>query len=259
MAEEGEKTSLSGKLIYIVLVVVVAVAAGVSWYFYSEYQKAQALLKNPSSALAQNDKEVIDKVSKLIELPHEQPTLAEVSDKGKLSSQPFFSKAENGDKVLIFTNAKKAVLFRPSTNKIIEVGPVSIPSPGAEGTTSDVAGAQATPGASVTPSTAALQTVTVVLYNGTSTVGLTNKVEKQLSDEKAPAEVILKDNAAVKTHTQTIVTDLSGKAKAQAEAIAKIVGGKVGGLPTGEAKPDPADSDGKTAQIIVILGSDYAN
>lgn len=257
MAEESEKTSFSGKLIYIVLVLVVAVAAGVSWYFYSEYQKAQALLKNPSTALAQNDKEIIQKVSKLIELPDEKPTLAEVSDKGKLASQPFFSKAENGDKVLIFSNAKKAVLYRPSTNKIIEVGPVTIPSPGAEGKEPEVAGAQTTPGASVTPSTTAQQTVAVALYNGTTTVGLTNKVEKQLTDAKAPAEVILKDNAAVKTYTQTLVVDLSGKAKVQAEAIAKLVKGKVGTLPTGENKPDPADSDGKTAQILVILGSDY--
>jgi hypothetical protein len=52
--------------------------------------------------------------------------VATVSDASKLQSQQFFAKAQNGDKVLIFTNAKRAVLYRPSTNKVIEYAPVNI-------------------------------------------------------------------------------------------------------------------------------------
>lgn len=76
-----------------------------------------------------------EKVGKLIALPaDETPTIATVEDKTKLADQAFFSAAENGDKLLIYTKAQKAIVYRPSTNQIINVGPISI-DPQASGTT----------------------------------------------------------------------------------------------------------------------------
>ncbi|PIR80160.1 MAG: hypothetical protein COU25_01495, partial [Candidatus Levybacteria bacterium CG10_big_fil_rev_8_21_14_0_10_35_13] len=57
------------------------------------------------------------------------PTIATITDKSQLSTQPFFNNAVDGDKVLVYANAKKAILYRPSTDKIIEVAPVNITSP----------------------------------------------------------------------------------------------------------------------------------
>ena len=56
----------------------------------------------------------------------ETPTLASVTDKTKLKDQPFFKDAENGDQILIFPQAKKAIIYRESTNKLINVGPIAI-------------------------------------------------------------------------------------------------------------------------------------
>lgn len=70
---------------------------------------------------------LISEVGKLIELPPgETPTLATVTEAEKVREQPFFQNAENGDKVLIYANAKKAYLYRPSAKKIIEVGVINL-------------------------------------------------------------------------------------------------------------------------------------
>ena len=63
---------------------------------------------------------LVDKVSLLTALPtDETPTVATVTDITKLQGQPFFAKAQNGDKVLIYTKNKKAILYRETTNEII--------------------------------------------------------------------------------------------------------------------------------------------
>lgn len=70
---------------------------------------------------------LVKEVGKLIALPQdEKPTVATVTDVAKVKDQQFFKNALNGDKVLIYTNNKKAILYRPSEKKIVEVGSVNI-------------------------------------------------------------------------------------------------------------------------------------
>lgn len=96
-------------------------------YFFNKYQRAQEALQNPTVYAKEEAKLLKGKVGKLIELPlDEEPTIATVTDADRLREQQFFANAQNGDRVLIFNEAKKAFLYRPSTNKIIEVAPVNI-------------------------------------------------------------------------------------------------------------------------------------
>lgn len=70
---------------------------------------------------------LVREVAKLMDLPTgEAPTVATVLDKEKLKDQSFFKNAENGDKILIYTGANKAILYRPDTHKIIEVLPLTV-------------------------------------------------------------------------------------------------------------------------------------
>ncbi len=55
----------------------------------------------------------------------ETPTIATVSDPEALKDQVFFVDAQKGDKVLIYSNAKKAILYRPGDDKIITIAPLN--------------------------------------------------------------------------------------------------------------------------------------
>lgn len=224
----------------VIIIILLALAALPSLYFYNQYQKTKNLLQNPTASVNDESKTLIQAVGKLIELPaNEDPTVATVSDKTKLADQPFFAKAENGDKVLIYSAAKKAILYRPSLNKIIDVAPVNI---GQNQLPTNTASRSA--------SQQVTQPVKVVLYNGTATVGLTNSAEAKIKGKISNIEVADKSNAARKDYQNTVIIDLSGNQSQTASQLAALLGGKVvSSLPLEESKP--------TADILVILGKDF--
>lgn len=128
-----------------VMIVLLLIALAPGGYFYMQYKDTQKKLTEQSSASTQSEiQKLVDEVSAVIELPSENPTVATVSDVEKLKEQPFFAKAEVGDKVLIFTEAKKAILYRPATKKVIEVGPVSIKPQDTSGSNSNINSATTT-------------------------------------------------------------------------------------------------------------------
>lgn len=112
----------SEKKLFVILILLVIIGLGGTGYFYYNYSN---LKKNPNAAAEKEVKGVLSKIGKFMVLPtDETPTLATVMDKEKLAAQPFFSKAQNGDKLVVYTKSRKAILFRESTNMIIEVAPI---------------------------------------------------------------------------------------------------------------------------------------
>lgn len=98
--------------------------AGSTYYFYREYH---ALENNPQNRTQKEIEALVAVVSKLIILPTEElPTAATVKEPEKLKDKPFFAHARVGDKVLIYSQARKAILYRPSEDKIIEVAPLNM-------------------------------------------------------------------------------------------------------------------------------------
>ena len=128
MSDEQSTTKNSMGFVKPLVTVIIALilGAGATLYAVKMYPQVLGLSKGQAQAQAEVDKLTTD-VGKLIALPSdEKPTVATVSDAEKVKEQPFFKNAKNGDKVLIYTNAKKAILFRPSENRVIEVGAVNI-------------------------------------------------------------------------------------------------------------------------------------
>lgn len=81
----------------------------------------------PTANGAQQVSELTKQIGAVFQLPTgETPTLATVSDASKVRSQAFFKDTQNGDKVLLYSKAGEAILYRPSTKKIISVAPVNL-------------------------------------------------------------------------------------------------------------------------------------
>lgn len=105
--------------------------------------KVDKLSGNSVSSGANDIKQLTAEIGKVYELPTgETPTLATVSDVSKVKNQAFFKNAQNGDKVLLYSKAGQAILYRPSTKKIISVAPVNL-----GGSSTDNTGSSATPAA----------------------------------------------------------------------------------------------------------------
>ncbi len=124
IAPVSKKKIIKTLTLTVLILVVFAAITGAGVYFYLQnVQLKKAAQGTAGSQVA----EAVSRVSKLILLPQgETPTLASVSDPSALKNQPFFDKAQKDDQVLIYSTAKEAVLYRPSSNMIINVAPINI-------------------------------------------------------------------------------------------------------------------------------------
>lgn len=83
--------------------------AGASGFFYVKYQE---VLNAPTPA-----QKLVDRLSPVLELPQEAPTLLTIADKSKLTNETLASQVQDGDQLLVFNDAKKIVVYRPSLQK----------------------------------------------------------------------------------------------------------------------------------------------
>ncbi|MHB8914061.1 MAG: hypothetical protein ACYC4I_03590 [Minisyncoccota bacterium] len=110
---------------YLLWVIVFAVLVVIALAFeagrYSVYRA------HPEFSRAEQAQAILEKVGHLIQLPQgETPTMATISDASAVKKgQPFLSNAANGDILIVYSNAAEALLYRPSTDKLIAVGPVN--------------------------------------------------------------------------------------------------------------------------------------
>lgn len=223
---------MSKKIKILTTGLLIIASLGAALFFYNKYQNLKKTISDPAIVAKSEVKDLVAKIGKLIELPGDElPTVATVSDKEKLKAQPFFAKVQNGDKVLIYTKAKKAILYRPSTNRIVEVGPVNIgealsPSP-----------PQTTASARIASPTQQPASFRVAIYNASKTAGLAASTEARLKTKFNNVLVVEKGNSQG-DYEKNLVVDLSGSQKKLASDIADFLGGEVGSFPLSELKPD---------------------
>lgn len=94
---------------------------------YYQQKQTERLLKSPDNAHEESSRRLIDQIGKHVLLPKdEKPTVATVSDVSKLAKQPFFADAQNSDRVLVYTKARKVVLYRPASDRIISFSSLNL-------------------------------------------------------------------------------------------------------------------------------------
>jgi hypothetical protein len=240
-AEESESAKKKKTKIYIkknksVKIITAAALLGIilglsatSYYFYHKYKTVPSVETDDTVA----------KVRKIMDLPtDETPTMATVTDKEKIKDQIFFAKAENGDRALIYPKAKKAILYRPSTNKIIEVMTLSVSNQDnsmpqqTQPEQSDVIDSSSINDQQESSIQAVAEPLKVAIYNGSKIKGLAAALESKIAGIEGV--VVTEKKNAVGNYDKNIIVDLSGSHNESAQKIAEAIGGEVGSLPEGE-------------------------
>ncbi len=224
--------SLNATVLLSIVSGVAVLAIGFAIYLYGQYSFARQQLAKTGTGSPVEIQTLVQTISGFMELPEsEVPTLATVSDVAKLPAIPFFAKAKIGDKVLIYQKSAKAILYRPSTKKIID--------------TSVFTSQESSPTPAISGKPVAL---TVELRNGTAKTGLTGEFEKKFI-RSAPAMRIVGKNATKKRdYADSMVIPKSNQYAGQATELAKLFDIAVGSLPANEASI--------SADILIIVGSD---
>lgn len=90
--------------------------------------KAQMIAALQEDAL-QSQMRILQEIANQRELPkNETPTIALITDVGKLSGEAFFANGQNGDYIVAYKKANLSILYRPLDKKIINTGTVKVES-----------------------------------------------------------------------------------------------------------------------------------
>lgn len=123
----------SGILVFFLTLLLIISMAGFAWAFMS-YKNSESKVAKLSSPEGQQElakkeiKDLVLKVSRHLVLPKdEEPTVANILDAAVLAKdQPFYKDAHNGDRVLIYVKAQKAIVYDEIRDILVNVGPVYI-------------------------------------------------------------------------------------------------------------------------------------
>ncbi len=127
--KRNNSTHKKRRLKILIVFLVFAILIGACAWLFINYNNAQKQVDYLSGLTVEdvNKKatdELLEKVGKLILLPEdEQMTISTIQDIERLvEAEPFFEKAQNGDKVIIYND--RAIIYNPTKNILVNVGPV---------------------------------------------------------------------------------------------------------------------------------------
>jgi uncharacterized protein HemX len=114
---------------YLLALVALVVVAGGGYYGWLRWQAYQNSPEKQEERAKEEKAQIVGDISKFMLMPAGDPVLFRVSNKDQMrAQQAFFKDAENDDVLLVYQESGKAILFRPSSKTIVNVGPVNFDS-----------------------------------------------------------------------------------------------------------------------------------
>ena len=217
------------KVLLTIGVLLLILGTAVMTFLYYQTRQELLQLSTPQGQQRLSEQEmtaVLEQLGKLTLLPDEEPVMATIIDAAYLATQSaFYEQSENGDKLVVFPKAKKAIIYSPSRNIIVNSGPVI---------DDQVSSA-----------------LRVELRNGTADDDILNEIKTGL--EANGATVTAMSPAANRNYAQTRIIGTSDKVTDETlAALATYLDGQViVTLPVSEKESD--------ADVLVIVGSSTGN
>ena len=230
---------LGSKVLMIVLIalVIALVSVLISYRRVSNKVARLSTVTGQKEVAKKEIDELVKKVSVLILLPtDETPTVATINDAEGLSkTQPFYQGSTNGDKVIIYFKAQKAFIYSPTTNKLVNVGPVYVDN-------------KATAPTETPKEEKKIEKLDIEVRNGSTISGNASRIANALGNNSS-FNIKSVENASTNTYKGTQLIDLTGGKKTELlSAIEKELGIKsIGKLPTNEKS--------SVVDVLVIVGN----
>lgn len=143
------------------------------------------------------------------------PVVLTVEDKTK-ATQPFLQQAENGDKVLLYYKAKKAILYRPSEKRIVHAGAYTSPD------------------------------AKVFIRRGTNEQGAVDSVKDKL-DAVTDITLSSEDDSQRTDYKGITIVHVTDRYDEKVQELVRTLNAQIVRMPSGESFPD--------ADILIIVGN----
>lgn len=224
-------------------IILVLAAIGAAWSFAGK----RIATSSPSDRVAginqeETQKEIerlIKKVSKHIILPeNEEPIVATVVDADALArEQPFYHNIRNGDKLLIYQNALRALIYSPERDILVNVGPVQIQQ--------NIASQESAANTNAVPPEG--KGLTIEIRNGSGKNGAAKALGEELVVYPEYTVVSVAD-ASRNTYADTLLIDLSDGRKT------KLISQLAGHLGVEVVNSLPGRENASSANVVIIIG-----
>lgn len=217
------------KVLATICVLLLLVGTVVMTFLYYQARQELLQLSTPQGQQRLSEQEmtvILEQLGKLTLLPDEEPVMATIIDAAYLATQSaFYEQSENGDKLVVFPTAKKAIIYSPTRNIIVNSGPV---------VDDQVSSA-----------------LRIELRNGTADDDILNEIKDGL--EANGATVTAMSPAANRNYAQTRIIGTSDNVTDETlAALATYLNGEV-------VVTLPVSEKESAADVLVIVGSSTAS
>ncbi|MCX7997205.1 MAG: hypothetical protein N2691_05660 [Patescibacteria group bacterium] len=218
----------------VVLVISLVVSGYFAWHAY-EFKQSRL---DPDRAAKLQAERIVSRVSRLMDMPStERASVAVLGARSDEQYRDFFSQAIPGDAVIIFPQARRAILYRDSIDRIIDI--VTLAS--AE---------RVSPPSGAQEKSVVRYPLRMAILNGGAPAGSEQLAGEIIQDAIAGLIPEYAGAAKANNYTRTIVINLSGVPETVLEDVARAIGGTITTLPSYETAPD--------TDFLVILGADFS-